>query len=497
MAFASCQSCRYECRVADHLSDKHIRCPKCRAVVRVVSSLSDTVALMPIQTEEEITDPADLYVGSMAERRGPLSRAQLAMLAKWNLIDVNQVLSDELAVRRSTVKAFLENDGWPSERSRSDSGVNVPVTSGSSDSESAWSARAPLPPYVDDEPPAQIVYDEFGRAMMPDEFKSLLARAVQMEKQAQSVEIERPVSSAARYAPDPSELFVRSRVFRSGYSQIAILYALNAVIFCMGTTATAGLLLKRLMQLCASVFVPFESTAEVIEGEPLLLAGTALVFLVAQILVPLILLYRDDCVLWHCAAATFLGLLAGMVLRPEWVGMVFMVVRGSCFAFGLLICGIALWMNSETGDADTSAKLLIPVFITAFFVVALTVVDVSSLYIIRLTELSPRVRGTGLHVAVFALSLFVIHVAIPALFCSCIYSHAKPSVREFVNTQLIVTAAIAVLGGACLPLLVFPVKSDFLGIPAAMMPLVCANFLAVRTAPILWLLDPDYSLERN
>lgn len=503
MPYASCNQCKYQCRLGTHLLDKHIRCPKCSAVVKVVAQLTDPLEAAAVPKDSEAPDIADLYVGKLIERRGPLSVSQLQLLARWNLIDVEDMISNQTTTKRSTVREFLAYGNWPPPpRPTKKKGLQPPRLPSVKNPipERPLHATVQYPLDIAETGELQVEgvhYDEFGRAMMPDEFRTLIDRAVQMEKHAQTVETARPENTIEIYVPGPAARFVRGEHFASGYRAVAFVYVVNAIVSCFFCTAIMGMLFKRLLKLSTSVFIPFQNATELIEGEPLLQCGMALVLLTAQFIVPIWLLMRDDCVVWHCMGATVLGLMLGMAMKPEWLWFAFEAVRASAFFTGIGVCGIAAWMSSGRHAEGVSGRIHFAAFVAAAMTLTLTAVNVEQLFVVEMDALSPRITGAGLNIAVFAVCFFGVMIAVPIAICSIIDEESPAVVRQFMMQKLITAIAIGAVGGISSLCIVYPQATNFLNVPMAMLPLACANMLAVLTPPVLWLLDPEYSLARD
>ncbi len=453
MPYASCEYCNYKCGLAAELLGKFIRCPKCRSVVEVVAALPSVASPVSNSASAASQESTNLYLGNMIKRRGPLSHQQVQLLAKWNLIDGNELISDESGRNRSTVQEYVARGGWqtalptarksrparlqfaPKEKQRKLPDRNATAYQLDMSSDEALEEGG-------------VMYDEFGRAMMPDEFNALIARAVQMEQQAQTVAMERAETAVEIYVPGPGARLVRSEMFSKTYRAIALVYVINAIICCVFSTATMGMFVKRLLKLSVSVFIPFENTGELIEGEPLLQCGMALVFVCGQFILPIWWLMRQDCVIWHCLAATGLGLLLGMAMKPEWLWFGFGGIRGAAVISGLAVAVLA-WQLSNAQFADrVAAQLRIASAITAFLAVLLTLVDVRSIFVADMTNLSPTIQGSGLHVIAFGICFFGVMVAIPLAVGSILYGEAAEVIRNYMMHKVFTVLFLGIVGMA-------------------------------------------------
>lgn len=507
MPYAACQSCEFRGRVNDELLGKHIRCPRCRQVVLVTEELP---VAAPKSEASGTASAEDLYVGKLSERRGPLSRAQLAMLVKWNLIDDAQILSNENATRRSTVREFLKNDGWPKPRVRV---VGKPSADPASTPDSS---HPELPEFADGQRPdhwkdfdygpnarttdsviAMAAVDAGGHQVLHEDFRQLLDRAVQMERSAHTVESVRPGGeSMAVWVPSPYARFVRRSIFSSACTGLSIVFLINAITYGIFASGLAGMFLKRLAGLCFSVFIPFENTAELIEGEALVSAGCALVLLIAELAIPIWILIRSDFVPWHAIAATMFGLLLGLALKPEWLSGVFMIARGAALVCGLGITGILAWLMSASKDPAVNRILAAPVLLTGFASIALAAVNASGILVVRFDQQSPTIVGAGLHVSIFAICFFIICISAPWACLSMLYPEAEYMTQKFMVNHLILGIVLAVLGGLMMICLVSPQTANFFNIPFALFPLVAGNMIAIMIPPLFWTLGPDYVLPR-
>ena len=240
MAYACCDQCKYQCRVAATLLGRQVRCPKCTHVVSVTAELLFSTQNRGTSAKAGADSTAELYVGNIMRRRGPISLSQLELLARWEMIGQNELLSDESGDRQTTVHEFLASGGWPS------------------------APEAPAPPKPPD-PPRRPT--RFGRilsvrkpekppaAKQPmhdptlthDEFMALIDRAVHMERNARTVEFERTESQVEVYVPGPGARFVRTGQFDWSYNLIAFVFIVNALICCLFSTSTMGMFAKRLL----------------------------------------------------------------------------------------------------------------------------------------------------------------------------------------------------------------------------------------------------------
>ena len=511
MAFASCNACFYRCRVADSLAGKLIRCPKCQNVVQVKdavdpvpalrdlrSDLSEPVADQPAEVVDE--DPAIYYIGKMIDRRGPVTMSQIRMLVRWDLINQNLMLSDVTGTRRTTIAEYLKHGGW--ERKKS----NRPIPGNSA---VAPVARR-LPPVIRrpsaPAPPAESNFEEdaaevdtYGQSLMPDEFRQLLDRAVELERNAKTVIIERPMAAdeTPEYVPSVGARFIRRAFFSDAYRFICIIMLANATVFSIFSCATMGMFFKHLLRICVSVFIPFDTTGANIEGEPLLLAGLAFVFVCGQLILPVWLLIRDDCVPWHGIAATALGVMVGLAMKPTWLPSIFMMIRGAGVLSGFTVAATTFWLISKAKQPEISLRLSVAAGLTAAFSVIMCTVDVTQLLLVTMSELSPAVSGSTLHVGVLAVSMYVAALAVPITLLSFVYPEAPESVQRFLTQRLITAAILGVVGAIGLLWFAFPPKSDFVNAPLMMFPLMTGNMVLITIPPLMWILQPAYSLPRN
>lgn len=505
MAYASCERCKYQCRLASHLLGKHIRCPKCKSVVEVVASLTSTVQVSLVTTSSDASasnEDSGLFLGNMMKRRGPLSMSQLQLLARCDLIDVHDMVSDESGTRRSTVKEFLAGGGWPAPRKAAKRTkpaaapalppVEKPRRSSSSQYQYTVDFSTEAAPKEE-----AVTYDEFGRAMMPDEFKALIERAVQMEKHACTVEFDQPESEIEIYVPGPCARLVRSLHFAKAYRAVAFVFIINAIVCCFFSTSTMGMFVKRLLKLSASVFIPFEQTGELIEGEPLLQCGLALGLVCGQFVLPIWWLVRQDCVIWHCLGATFLGLVLGMAMKPEWLWFGFEGIRAALVLSGLAVAVIAWGLAGSEHAEAISARIRIAAAVTAVLSLAVLAIDMESIFVADLSELSPKIKGSGIDVIGFAVCFLGVMISIPLAICSIIYEESPEVIRTFMIGKVFTIIFLAGVGAISSLCLIYPQSANFLNVPMAVLPLACGSVLATITPPVLWLLDPEYSLARS
>ena len=419
-------------------------------------------------------------------RRGPVSLSQLEILARWEMIDQNELLSDESGKRRTTVHEFLAAGGWPS----------APV-----------SLKGPSPP---------LRPTRFGRVLperkpekLPavkeplrdptltnDQFMALIDHAVHMERNARTVELERTESQIEVFIPGPGAIFVRTSQFDWSYNLIAFVFIVNALICCLFSTSTMGMFAKRFLKLSASVFIPFEQTT-LIEGEPLMQCGMALVLILGQFILPIWWLVRQDCVIWHGLGATFFGLLLGAAMKPEWLWFGFEGIRATAALSGLAICGIAWHLSCCQHAERVAARIRIAAVITALLSAGITLVDMKSIFIVDLTELSPTVNGSGPHLAVFAICFFGVMVMIPFAVVSILYDESAEVVRTYMFHTAITVIMVGVVGGGAAMCIAYPQSANFINVAMALLPLACANILAIITPPVLWILAPHSSLPRE
>ena len=252
MAFASCPDCGFKYRLGDELSGKHIRCPNCRAAIRVFDKLPDSQTECLSSNVAE-SDPAELFIGRMIERRGPVSVTQLELLARWNLIDIDSPLSNESGIRRSTVREYLDWGGWPTPQNRA-------IPAKKSAARPAPLPEVPTPPERVSRPPLGTgmslepaaepeetaesgSVDFLGCNMLPDEFRSLIDRAVQMERTARTVRTVSPGTAAhvPGYVPTAGARLVRRRHFSQALSGLALVSVISAIVFSVCCSAVMGM----------------------------------------------------------------------------------------------------------------------------------------------------------------------------------------------------------------------------------------------------------------
>lgn len=487
MSYVCCDQCNYQCRVAANLLGRQVRCPKCRHVVLVTAEL--TISIQPGKNSTNAgSDPAaELYIGNIMKRRGPVLASQLELLARWQMIGANELLSDESGSRQSTVHEFLEAGGWPAP-------PEVPRKVTPPKRPSRFGRILPEKKPV--KPP--ILKPETSRDpnLTHEQFMSLIDRAVQMERTARSVEIERTECSVDIYIPGPAARFVRTTKFAQSYNLIAFVYMVNALVSCIFFTSTMGMFVKRLLQLSVSVFIPFGHGGEQIEGEPLMQCGLALVFVLGQFVLPIWWLVRQDCVIWHCLGGTFLGLFLGMAMKPEWLWVGFQGIRAAAVLSGFALSGLAWQLSCHEHSDRVNGRLRVAAVMTAFFAIGMTTVDMKSLFVADMTGLSPTVSGNGLQIAVFASCFFGMMVSIPFSVVSILYQEASEIVQTFMVHKAISVFVVGVVGGASAMCIAYPQSANFINVAMALLPLACANILAIITPPVLWILAPHSSLPR-
>jgi hypothetical protein len=487
MPYLSCDQCKYQCRVAADLLGKKARCPKCGRIESIVADLPKPTQTATTSAKTGSAQAAELYIGNIMKRRGPVSLEQLQLLHRWNLIDKNELLSDESGSRRSTVQEFLATNDWP---------VEIPAPRRFRRMPRLDQLRRILPASKPEKPPEpQPSVQE--RNATHEEFMAIIDRAVQMERNARTVEFERTESPVEVYVQGPGARLVRTEQFARSYRLIAFVFIINALICCFFSTSTMGMFVKRLLQLSASVFIPFEQTGELIEGEPLLQCGMALALVCGQFVLPIFWLVRQDCVIWHCLGATFLGLLLGMAMKPEWLWFGFECIRGTAALTGLAISAITWNLSCYEHSGRVATRIRIAAIITAVSSAVLMAVNMESVFVAEMTGLSPSISGNGFHIAVFAICFFGVMVSIPFSVVSILYQEASQVVRTFMIQKVITVLVLGTVGGISAMCIAYPQTVDFLNVPMAVLPIACANILAVITPPVLWLLDPDFSLSRN
>jgi hypothetical protein len=487
MPYVSCDQCKYQCRVAVDLLGRKVRCPKCGHIELVVADLPPSAQATTSSTKAESTQAAELYIGNIMKRRGPVSLEQLQLLHRWNLIDENELLSDESGNRRSTVKEFLVAREWPAVPQVPRRFRRIPRLD---------QLRRILPASKQEKKPEPRPLAR-ERNATHEEFMAILDRAVQMERHARTVELERTESPVEVYVPGPGARLVRTDQFAQSYSLIAFVYIINALICCFFSTSTMGMFVKRLLQLSASVFIPFEQGGELIEGELLLQCGMALVLVLAQFVLPIWWLVRQDCVIWHCLGATFFGLLLGMAMKPEWLWFGFQGIRATAFLSGLALCGFAWHLSCYEHSNRVATRIRIAVVITAVLSVGLNSVDMNRIFIADMTGLSPTISGNGFPIAVFAICFFGVMVSIPFAVVSILYQEASEVVRTFMVHKVITVLLVGAVGGISAMCIAYPQTGNFINVPMALLPIACANILAIITPPVLWLLAPHSSLPRS
>lgn len=489
MSYVSCDQCRYQCRVAANLIGRQVRCPKCKHVVLVIAELPRPAQSRGNPAKAGSDQAAELYIGNIMKRRGPVSVEQLQLLNRWNLVGESELLTDESGARQSTVQEYLATGGWPS----------VPEAPKKfKPMQRLHQLRRILPERKHQKPP-ELPEKTTSRDpnLTHEEFMALIDRAVQMERNAGTVEFERSESPVEIYVPGPGARLVRTDQFAQSYRLIAFVYIINALICCFFTTSTMGMFVKRLLQLSAGVFIPFEQGGELIEGELLLQCGMALVLVCGQFVLPVWWLVRQDCVIWHCLGATFFGLLVGMAMKPEWLWFGFEAIRMTAVLSGLAVSAFAWHLSCYKHSSRVASRIRIAVVITALLSIGLTSVNMKSVFIADMAGLSPTISGNGFHIAVFAICFFGVMVSIPFAVVSILYQEASEVVGTFMVQKIITVLLLGAVGGISAMCIAYPQPGNFLNVAMAILPIACANILAIITPPILWLLDPDSSLSRT
>ncbi len=514
MAFASCSECFYRCRVADGLEGKLIRCPKCQNVVLVKDALDAVPALRDLRSDlsnqpadqpHEILDedPPIYYIGKMSDRRGPVTMSQIRMLVRWDLINQNLMLSNSTGTKRTTIAEYLRHGDWQVPKVISEIPRKSPVTPVARPlrpvARKPAASAAPTDPAGSDLVEDAAAVNTYGQSLMPDEFRQLLDRAVELERNAKTVVIERPLASddVREYVPSVGAKFIRKAVFSDTYKMICLIMLANATVFSIFSCATMGMFFKHLLRICVSVFIPFDTTGANIEGEPLLLAGLAFVFVCGQLILPIWLLIRDDCVPWHGIAATALGVMAGLAMKPTWLPSIFMLIRGAGVLSGFAVAATTFWLISKARQPEISRRLSVAAGLTAGFSAIMCTVDVSQLLVVTMPELSPTVSGSTLHVGVLSVSMYVAALAVPLALLSFVYPETPESVQRFLIQRLITAVILGLIGAIGLLWFAFPPKSDFVNAPLMMFPLMIGNMLLITLPPLMWILQPAYSLPRN
>jgi hypothetical protein len=434
------------------------------------------------------TETAELYIGNIMKRRGPVSQSQLLLLARWNLVGKHELLTDESGAQQSTVDEFLAAGGWPVTPEAPKKSKPVPRLN---------KLRRILPERKYEKPPDPAPPETSqDKNLTHEEFMALIDRAVHMERNARTVEFESTESHVDIYVPGPGARLVRTDEFAKSYRLLAFVYIINALICCFFSTSTMGMFVKRLLQLSASVFIPFEQGGELIEGELLLQCGMALVLVLGQFVLPIWWLVRQDCVIWHCLGATFFGLLVGMAMKPEWLWFGFEAIRITAVLSGLALSGLAWQLSCYKHSDRVASRIRIAVAITALLSVGLTLVNMESIFKADMTGLSPTISGNGFHIAIFAICFFGVMVSIPFAVVSILYQETSEVVRTFMIQKVITVLIVGAAGGISAMCIAYPQTGNFLNVPMAILPIACVNILAIITPPVLWLLDPDSTLSR-
>ncbi len=512
MSYVSCDHCRYQCRVAADLLGRQVLCPKCKHVVLVRAELSQPAQNDKHPASEESGQAAELYIGNIMKRRGPVSVSQLQILARWNLVGEHELITDESGAKQATVREFITWGGWPSIPETPKKTKRLPrlLQFQRSLSETILEDRAEITPVrrpvrrperqperrPERSPEPALEARSKDPDLTNDEFMAIIDRAVQMERQAQTVEIERTETPVEMEVAGPGARLVRTAQFAESYRLIAFVYIVNALICGLASTSTIGMFVKRLFQLSAGVFIPFEQGGELIEGKPLIRCGMALVLVCGQFVIPIWWLSRQDCVIWHCSAATFFGLLVGMAMKPEWLWFGFEAIRMSAGLSGLAVSAIAWHLSCFKHSDRVALRIRLPVVLTVFFSVLLTLVDMDSVFIADMAGLSPTIRGSGRHICLFAICFFGMMVSIPAVVLSLLYEESANVVRTFMMQKAVTVLIIGAVGGTSVMCIALPQAGNFLNVPMALLPIGCLNILAIITPPVLWLLDPRSSLSR-
>jgi len=120
-----------------------------------------------------------------------------------------------------------------------------------------------------------------------------------------------------------------------------------------------------------------------------------------------------------------------------------------------------------------------------------------SVFIANMAGLSPTISGNGFHIAVFAICFFGVMVSIPFAVVSILYQEASEMVCTFMMQKVIAVLLVGAVGGISAMCIAYPQPGNFRNVPMAVLPIACANILAIITPPVLWLLDQDSSLSRS
>jgi hypothetical protein len=88
-------------------------------------------------------------------------------------------------------------------------------------------------------------------------------------------------------------------------------------------------------------------------------------------------------------------------------------------------------------------------------------------------------------------------VMIPFAVVSILYDESAEVVRTYMFHTAITVIMVGVVGGGAAMCIAYPQSANFINVAMALLPLACANILAIITPPVLWILAPHSSLPRE
>lgn len=98
MAYACCDQCKYQWRVAADLPGRQVRSPKCTCVVSETAELLFSTQSRENPAKADSESSARLHVSNIVRRCDTVSLLQVELRARWEMIGQNELLSDVASV---------------------------------------------------------------------------------------------------------------------------------------------------------------------------------------------------------------------------------------------------------------------------------------------------------------------------------------------------------------------------------------------------------------
>lgn len=283
---------------------------------------------------------------------------------------------------------------------------------------------------------------------------------------------------------------VRSPQFERRYQILAMAISLFASVYIFLSSLLISQYIVRVFFLTIEVFVPFESSTEVLQESDLILAGIALVCLTGELLLPLFSMIKaeTDFRLWAILTA-FAALICQAVDSTQLVSLT-TLVKFLCVAAGILIAGGGLAITYLTQHRQWTIGGLLVSLATLGVSLMLGMLSTTDTLILEIDQLPPTLTGNIWPAFLIGFCLLGILLPVPMYVLRMISTQTDRSTKTYLHTWWwgIIGGSIFCL--ASIGLIAGTVGPRFLNLPISLFPIMLGTVIISLLQSLLWLLHP-------